>query len=542
MLIEDMILLGACLIGTYLLYHCASNPAAAYNNRWRLAYLLPALFCLIHLIACDTEICLLGIYLGAVLLAAGFFVTKETFRKRAAILAAACMVITVIPCMVYGGYRCPDYVADFEEGFACMKEHYVLSEYKAIDWDTLYDKYLPEFEQAEKEHDEVANYMAWNAFCMEFHDGHVRFSPSAKEEPLMEKAGKKLAGNDYGLSMVTLDSGETVAVMVEEDSAVSKAGIHDGSVITSWDGQPIETVKEQVDMEMMPFPDIENEEFYRTVAAAGAGGDTITIAYLDDAGMEQSVVVDKMGNYYGRFKNTVERLLGSEVTQANLSWKKMDDDTACLTINNMVYDSWATETSNYSEMQQKLRLELGEMKQQGIKNLILDLRNNPGGSGQMSMAIASLFADGEQFWASDGTYNEETKTYEVVNSYNINGENLWEDGKIIVLVNASTNSAADHLAYGMGRLENVTVMGLTKSCGSAQAVHGVLLDSGELMFSENLLLDENREIWIDSDASRVTKTGVDVKVPMNQESVEAILIEDKDYVLEYALNYFTGRE
>lgn len=542
MLIKDMILLGVCLLSAGLLYHCASNPAAAYNNRWRLAYLLPTLFCLIHLIACGTEICLLGIYLGAVLLAAGFFVAKETVRKRAAVLAAACMVITVLPCMVYGGYRCPDFVKDFKEGFACMKEHYVLSEYKAIDWDTLYDKYLPEFEQAKKEHDEVANYMAWNAFCMEFHDGHVRFSPSAKEEQLMEEAGKKLAGNDYGLSMVTLDSGETVAVMVEEDSAVAKAGIHDGTVITSWDGQAIEMVKEKVQMEILSFPDKENEEFYRTVVSAGVGEDTITITYLDDNGNEQSVSAHKIGNYYGRLKNTVERLLKPSVSEANLSWKKIDDQTACITINNMVYDSWATETSNYSEMQQKLREELSGMKQQGIQNLILDLRNNPGGSGQMSMAIASLFASGEQFWASDGRYNEETKSYEVVNSYNINGENLWEDGKIVVLVNASTNSAADHLAYGLGRMENVTVMGLTKSCGSAQAVHGVLLDSGELMFSENLLLDEKGEIWIDSDASRVTKTEIDVKIPMSQEAVKEIFDQGKDYVLEYAVNYMKDQD
>lgn len=537
MLIKDVIILAVCLLSTCLLYRCASYPAAAYNNRWRLAWLLPALFCLIHLTVCGMEICLSGIYLGAVLLTVGFFVVKERVRKRAGILAAVCMLITVIPCVAYGGYRCPDFVADFEEGFSCMKEHYVLSDYKGIDWDLLYEKYLLKFQQAEEAHDEVANYMAWNAFCMEFHDGHVRFSPSENEEQLMEEAGKKLAGNDYGLAMVALDSGGTAAVMVEEESAVSKAGIHNGTIITSWDGQPVEKVKEQVDMEMMPFPDKENEDFYRTVAAAGTGGDTVDITYLDDAGEERTVTVEKIGNYYGRLERTMKRLLNQPGMEENLSWKKIDDKTACITINNMIYDSQATETSNYSELQQQLRADLVTMKEQGIRNLVLDLRNNPGGSGQMSMAIASLFASGEQFWAADGSYNEESKAYEVVNSYSINGENVWEDGKIVILVNAVSNSAADHLAYGMRKLENVTVMGLTKSCGSAQALHGILLESGELMFSENILLDEEGEIWIDSDVSRITKTGLDVKIPMTAEAVEALFEQNRDYELEYAVEY-----
>lgn len=537
MLIKDIVILVVCLMVAYLLYQCASYPAAVYNNRWRLAYLLPALFCLVHLIICGAEICLSGIYLGAVLLMTGFFVVKEKVRKWASVLAVACMLLTVIPCVAYGGYRCPDFVKDFEEGFSCIKEHYVLSDYKGIAWDNLYEKYLPKFQQAEAAHDEVANYKAWNAFCMEFYDGHVRFSPAGNEEQLTEEAGKQLAGNDYGMAMVTLDSGETVAVMVEEESAVSKAGIHNGTVITSWDGQAIEKIKEQVSTEWMPFPDKENEDFYRSVAAAGIGGDTVDITYLDDYGKEQTVTVERIGNYYGRLKRSIERLLNQPVTEANLSWKKIDDRTACITINNMIYDSWATETGNYSELQQLFREKLDGMKQQGITNLILDLRNNPGGSGQMSMAIASLFASGEQFWASDGTYNEKSKAYEVVNSYSINGENLWEDGKIVILVNASTNSAADHLAYGMRKMENVTVMGLTKTCGSAQALQGIVLESGELMFSGSILLDEEEEVWIDSDISHVTKTGIDVKVPMTEDAVEAIFGQNRDYVLEYAVEY-----
>ena len=540
MLVKDIVLVVISVILSVLLQRIASGEKAQFVNGYRVFYLVPLAICVVHMFFFGSEKCMAGVYIGAVFLMAGFFTIKVSVRKNVSIIAIVCMLLTLVPCNFYTGYRCPDFVEDFETGFACMKEHYSLSMHKEIDWDMLYDKYLPQFEAAEQTHDKVANYIAWNAFCAEFCDGHVAFSAKGNEKELEElkmEAGAKQFGNDYGLALVRIDSGEVVAVNVDKDCAAYQAGIRNGTVITLWDEKTMEELENLVDFTFGTFGDIENQEFYKIVAAAGQGGDSVNITYISGNGEEQNVSLQKTGSYYKRFQDTCYQLLGMDKLEANLSWNKVNDTTARLVFNNMVYDSESMENGDFSEMMGKLRDSIYEMKEQGIENLVIDLRNNPGGHGQMSMAIASLFADGEQFWAYDGNYNKKTGEYEVAASNTIQGENLWEGGKIVVLVSAASNSACDHLAYGMGKMDNVTIMGLTKSAGSAQGVLAVPLKSGSLAFSGTILLDEEKEIWIDSDKSKISKAEMDVKVPLTKDAVCRMFDNGEDYVMQYAIDY-----
>ena len=43
-------------------------------------------------------------------------------------------------------YRSYDYAEDFKSGMEYIEKHYVLSDYKNIDFDALYDEFLPKFE------------------------------------------------------------------------------------------------------------------------------------------------------------------------------------------------------------------------------------------------------------------------------------------------------------------------------------------------------------------------------------------------------------
>ena len=87
-----------------------------------------------------------------------------------------------------------------------MREHYSLSQHKNIDWDTLYQKYCPLFEQAEKAQDENLNLTAWLQFCNEFYDYHITYLPNNHMEEKQQAAVESVAGNDYGLSMVQLST------------------------------------------------------------------------------------------------------------------------------------------------------------------------------------------------------------------------------------------------------------------------------------------------------------------------------------------------
>ena len=116
-----------------------------------------------------------------------------------------------------------------------------------------------------------------------------------------------------------------------------------------------------------------------------------------------------------------------------------------------------------------------------------------------------------------------------------NGENILGDGRVILLVDAYAASAADHLTKVMQGMENVTVMGFTKAAGVGQGVYGIDLENGSLQYSSSVLLNKDGSIFIDAGTDHITGDDIDIKVPLDEEAFRALFDEDRDYLLEKAL-------
>lgn len=542
----DLLLIFIELAGAAGLYLLAGYAEKALSPKWRLCYVLPLIICIAVCAVTGVEISLAGVYAGAVILLAGFLREDRKTRHVASAVAGVLTAISIVVCLLNPGYRAVDYVKDFEEGFQAMQEHYCLAEYKDIDWDALYDKYYPQFEEADKKHDAVENFILWQQFCGEFHDGHVAYSADAD---VTEQAYERMYGNDYGLSLMTLSDGQTVAVNVEPDSVLTDAGIHNGTVITAWDGKAIEDVAEETDMPLSfcPYNAVkENDAFYRALPVAGVGADSVTISYLDDRGEEKSIEAPKLGAYAERLQDTMRTICGG-IENSNLTWSSPNENTACLRISGMMYDSESYESGDHSEMKNEIEEKLIELKQSGVKNLVLDLRDNTGGSPDFILAILELLAPaGEHSYICDGVWDEDEKMYQVDSGtgkyvmgteITYTGENLWADGEIVILVNSGTISAGDHFTSLMGDFDNVTVMGFNATNGSGQGIRGISLAGGMLQFSSVPVLDAEGDIFVDTDDSGTSNVPLDVKVPFDAEAVHVLFDEGGDYVLEYALDY-----
>lgn len=544
MLIQDWILCFIWIAAILFLFFTCKRDVAKYNNKWRILYLIPAIICILHALVAGVEWCLSGIYIGALVMITGFFVTSVPFRKKCSILALTLCLLTIPVSLLSGIYRTASYLADFEEGFAVMKEHYSLTAHKNVDWDTLYEKYQPLFKEVDKTQDKYANVSTWFEFCNEFYDCHINYIPNGDSEEALQSLMESVAGNDYGLSIVQLTSGEYVAVLIAKDSQAAKAGIHTGTVITKWDGKTIDELL-PIALERMKkclsIGNIENQNFYQSLFIAGIGDKQIPVTFQNDNGEEETVTLDAIGTYYDRIMDTYN-CLTYKTPRENMSVVKVNDETILLNVNMMTYNSDSTESADYNKMQAKIREQLIAYHEKGFSNLIIDLRNNGGGSSMMSRAIVSLIAKGEIFWAADGSYNAETKEYEILKEYTCTGENLWDGDKIIVLVNSGSNSAANHLMAGIQRIDNVTVMGISEPSGTAQAMTTTPLKHGTLSFSATLVLDENGEIWVDSDESGHCRLSVDEKIPLTKEALVKMFDKNTDYVLDYALQYFEGEQ
>ncbi len=537
MQIKDLILCLIIIAVSFLLWFICKRDAFKCNNKWRLLYLLPILICFFHALFVGVEFCMTGIYLGSFLLLSGYIRTEESLRRLCAIIAIALCVLSVPVCCLSDGYRRATYLADFEEGFDIMKEHYSLTMHKQVDWDALYDKYQPLFSEVDKTQDEPAYFTTWNAFCNEFYDCHTSFSPLEPTEEWTKELASSVLGNDYGLSIAQLTSGEYVAASVAPDSAAATAGITTGTIITKWDGKAITEWLPEANARMrqcMVIGNVENEQFYEPLFVAGIGGDEVQVSYLANDGTEQTITLSSMGSYYDRFMTTYYAL-NYKTPGENMGVVSLNSDSILLNVNMMTFDSSTTGNADYSGMQSKLRDQFIAYREEGVSNLIIDLRNNAGGSSMMARAIVALVAEGEIFWAADGAYNETTNDYDVIKEYTCVGENLFDGGKVIVLVNSGSNSAANHLMAGIKQLDNVTVMGITEAAGTAQGMTSIPLHHGMLSFSMTTVLDENGDIWVDSDASGHSRLLVDEKIPLTREGLEMMLFSGEDYVLNNAL-------
>jgi fumarate reductase subunit C len=575
-----------------LLFIIAKYSVKRPSNRWRLLYAAPVFVAIIVAICEGFDVYHAGIYFASALPLWSLFLEEKKVRAKqliatcsALIIAANLVVICVAP-----NYHKVSYLKDFEQGFETMREHYVLTQEKEIDWDRLYAKYHPMFEAVEEKQDYVENYKAWQCFTTEFFDGHVGYEMDG-EKKLLDAICRSY-GNDYGLSLARMTSGEFVAINVEgyersysiegakEDElglysvkkkflsqnasadrlTLKNAGITNGTVITKWNGKAIDAYFDEVDYYFDQYPVRENEAFYQPIYVAGIGSDmaygetyvpgkdgkaspSVSISFLDENGMERTVEAPCLGSYAPRMLDTFGKL-GDGLNITNLNWQEVSTDTYAIRISEMSYDQETYGGTDYQELTEKLREEVLALKDVGVKTLIFDLRSNCGGSPYFVEAIAKLFAPkGEHLSYYSAVINEKTASYErgadgkyqkgVVSAYE--GEDLWHDGEILLLVNASTVSAGDDMVYMMGEYPNVKVTGFTRSNSSCQAVIGITLDAGRLAFSAVPNLLPSGEVAIDTFADHVGRTPFDELVPFDQEAVKVIFDQGEDYLLSYIM-------
>ena len=534
------IILGA--LGIWMAGYATQN----LNSKFKLVYLIPGAATLFVLVATSFEKMMLPAYIISILVLAGFFVEKPVIRKLVSVVLIVCMIAEFPICSLSKAYRAPDYLSEFEEAFDDIRAYYNLADHKGTDLEGLYDKYRPEFVSVQNDNDELGNLIAWTKLCDEFKDGHVSYAVDS--HILYDQMYEKLYGYDFGFSLVRMESGEIAAINVEPGSSAMQAGISNGTVITSWNGQPIDSAIEAYDapVYLQAMPVKENEDFIKTVQFAGNSDESLTLGFLDANGANKEITLESTGYYKDRLEASIN-LLFEGTKETNLTVRALNDNTAFIRVSQMAYDSKSYSDGEYNTMYDQLKNDLQAQKDAGRTNLIIDLRNNSGGDARFDKIIFRLlFPEGEYTMFYNGVWDYDnncfkkdasTGKYEVGEANTFEGEGFWGDGKIIVLVSAYTVSAGDMFSKVISQLDNVYIMGITSSNCSSQAVNGAYFEKSRLSFSAVPTLEEDGSIFIDPDETRVSTIPLDIKVKVDNALIEGIFDENEDYVLNQAIGY-----
>lgn len=538
---------------------------------WRLLCLAPLLLCVVHFAFCYFRGSFVlnlqfyfTIYGAALMLAVLQFFHGGTKRLTLPCIGIAILgIVGLVSGLLFaasgnvtvGNYSKCTYEEAFRGIVADMKQHYCLSDWKEIDYDELEKRILPKVQQADATGDEASFYEALCEYRYYFYDWHLILLTQNERGAAAEKtARERLAGYDHGFAMFTLDSGETVAVMVEENSDAYWYGIRFGTTIIKWNGIPIEEALASV---QCIYPDYgfsvkENEDRVKAIFLAGTGGEQVEVTFRKATGEERTVTIGSHGSYRERMELALNRfyrvttLAPCDREFGNYYTKMLNENTGYLRIERESYkvmsDAIAMMTGEYDKLTDYLDGKLAALQKEGMEYLIVDARNNRGGSDDISGAVAALFTDEKLYNYGFGEYvNGE---YVIKEEHWVKGTGKWKDLTVVLLVNSECLSAGDRLASLMAQCPNVSLVGMTVTNGIDQNPTAICVTPNSdfiLRYPSVFSLGENGEPNNDTGADRVSRVELDQYIPIDETALRQIFEEDADYELRYSVEFCRNR-
>ncbi|MBX7220071.1 MAG: hypothetical protein K1Y36_09000 [Blastocatellia bacterium] len=311
----------------------------------------------------------------------------------------------------------------FELVWKTINESHWDATFGGVDWKAVHDRYQPLVKQ---ETNEKAFHEMLHKMVGELHHSHVRVLPPDQVQGVGTHGERPKMGN-VGLDLRWLKQ-QLVVVAVEPESPAAKAGFKPGFVVTKINGKtPPEAYAEYV----AKHPGIRLSKEFEYVRAAnsllsGELAAKVTIELLDGADQPQSVELSRQETPLQRPVKFLVKRLTPEVGYVKFNLFFGD-----------VFDQFKRAVEEFKD----------------TKALIIDVRGNPGGAGQLSTSIAALLNE------SDGSlgksqYRFQTQDY----LYTGTGKNAYQ-GKILILVDELSASTAEVFTAGLQENGRVQVLG-----------------------------------------------------------------------------------
>lgn len=164
------------------------------------------------------------------------------------------------------------------------------------------------------------------------------------------------------------------------------------------------------------------------------------------------------------------------------------------------------------------------LKNNNLKGLILDLRNNPGGVLEEAVSIAGFFL-------KKGTLVvEETREGKVLKEYRSKGPGVLSNIPIVILINKGTASAAEILAGALkDNLKNVEIIG-EKSFGKGTVQALEMLEDGSAL---KYTIAE----WVRPSGKIINEKGIEPDIEVKDKNLE----DEKDEVLQEAIKEINSK-
>ena len=351
-----------------------------------------------------------------------------------------------------------DYVALTDQACRIVQDNYVRDDFNGVDWPAVCEEYRV---RAEEVDDQETFWALMSSFIGELGDEHSRFVPPGRFSAEFSLPTAATGRPWPGFSVWPAREDELLLIWdVCETGPAAQAGLERGDAIVAIDGEPVPQDVDRVDVNATLYAADKSEVTLSVQQGPDDEPKDIQITYGGASGCD--------GWRYG---------LLSELPRLGY-----------IRIPNFSGDA-------HTNILEAIQL----LEEDGVLDgLVLDVRHNPGGNSDQSIAIFTMGTFG-----MTGPWREDS----LQSIYRIRGPVRWnETTPLAVLIDGASHSAAEYFATAMQQSQRATLVGMA-TAGNTEGINSFNLADGSLI----------RLAWTTlqlPDGSTLEGTGVQPDVPV----------------------------
>lgn len=455
-----------------------------------------------------------------------------------------------------------DFLRAFDSLHRSFSANYPMGKWKAIRWDSLYASLLPRVQAAATSNDSVAFYSVLMDYADASRDGHVNIRHGWAG--IRAEAMQRQIGGSYGFCLLKHDDGRYVVNLIETNSPAFEAGLRYGAEIVEINGLPAKTVIESVRTSWAELvPATAEARIINQCRLIGRApvGTKMTLKFINRNAPEQMTAeIIATDDDYSTYNKTSQMPIytpGNDVT-----WSMLPENIGFIKVTSFYGDS-----VTYRKLYTDFRNAIIQFNEAQANGLVLDLRMNYGGMDALAAAICGFFYTDTVFYEQLAYYNPDTDSLEalpydvghlnqstldfVVNpnypqgTVHIEPQGVHFSKPLAILAgtrNISSGEGPPMMLRKLPRNKVVSFYGTHASFALVGIEHYLFASPDDLYFRYpyGVSLDKDFRIQLDSDSSFAGGVVPDIKVPINNETMDRACLEGGDPEVEFAVKYLTS--
>ena len=416
------------------------------------------------------------------------------------------------------------YTEAFDAMIDKFETDYAFSEFKNIDWDDKRAEFRPMFEDAEENNDPVAYEWALQQFVWSIPDGHVGMDFTAS---LQERFAADVEGG-LGFAMRELDDGRFLVTYVLPGGPADEAGIEVQAEILELDGESADAHVSAAQPWSAPFGTPEDQRLQQLRYGLRFRVDSeVEVTFVnpgeDEPTTEALTAIAERESF--NFSSLNAGLTGFELP---LEYEILPSGYAYVKIYSF-FDSAGLTVSLWERL-------LDSLNANGVPGLVIDLRQNGGGSGFLADQMAAYFFDEERILGNTGYWDESLGEFyfdpDIRDKFYPPPEDKRYYGNVAAIVGTTCYSACEFFAYDLSLDDRAAIVGHYPTGGLGGSVEDFYMPGPvSVRLTIGRAVDENGDIHIEGQGVPPT-----VDVPVD----EATLFGGQDVLLNAAVDYLNS--